>query len=179
MKNAQLPEDRPIPPPRLTARVNKQKLYLMLAGSVVAYGVLYFFLSRVEMIILGFCVVIAIIYGLKQLLVGDSRVVVDERGVFDSRLGFGTIRWRDITNVYVTEFNSIPHVCLELVDPNRYLKSRSMAVKGLLKFHEKKNKITPFNINTGVLDTGPSDIYDAIQANWQFYVNKQFTRSET
>jgi hypothetical protein len=170
-------QSRPAPP-SLTATVNKQRLYLLLAGAVLGYGVMYFFLGRVELILLGICVVVAIIYGLKQAFSDDTRVVIDQSGVLDSRLGLGTIRWRDITNVYMTQLHNIPHICLEVEDANRYLKNRSTAVKALLKFHQAANDITPFNINTGVLDAPAGDIYNAILANRQFYADRNVTSGE-
>jgi len=156
-------------PQPLVVGVNKQRLWLMAGLAPVAWGVTYFFLGRVELIILGICVIIAVIYGLKEAIWGDSKVTIDSQGVTDSRLGLGTARWRDIRNVYVKELHNVPHVCLEVSSTDQYLRDRSAATRGLLKFHQKRQGIPAFNINTGVLELGAGEIYHAIMANWEYY----------
>jgi len=141
----------------------------MVGLAPVALGLLYFFVNRTQLIVFGICVVIAVIYGVKELISGAGRVVIDERGVLDSRLGLGTVRWRDITNVYVKELHNIPHVCLEVNGADRYLSKRSAATRGLLKLHHKTQGIPAFNINTGVLELGAGEIYHAIMTNWEYY----------
>ena len=156
-------------PRPLVVGVNKQKLWLIVGLAPVAWGVLYFFVGRVELVIFGICVLIAVAYGLKEAIWGKSKVTIDSDGVTDSRLGLGTARWRDIRNVYIKELHNIPHVCLEVSTAEQSLGNRSAATKGLLKFHQKTQGIPPFNINTGVLELGAGEIYHAIMANWEYY----------
>jgi len=167
------PEIENVRPPRLVARVDKKRLYWMLALAVCAFVVSYFLASRFEFVVLSVCIVIALVYGIRLALRDDTQVVIDERGVLDSRLAYGLIRWRDITRVYVSEYQYNEHVCLELVNPEHYLKRHSIVTRGLLKFHQARNKISPFNINTRVLDVSTHDIYHAIIENWTFYTEQK------
>ena len=155
-------------PPRLVARVDKKRLFWMLALTVCGFGVSYFLASRFEFAVFTVCIVIALVYGIR-LALRDERVIIDERGVLDSRLAYGIIRWRDIARVYVSEYQNNEHVCLELVNPEHYLKRHSIVARGLLKFHQVRNKISPFNINTRVLDVSTDEVYRAIVEGRSFY----------
>src|SRR4030095_3485454 len=163
------PEIENVRPPRLVARVDKKRLYWMLALAVCAFAVSYFLASRFEFVVLSACIAVALVYGIRLALRDDTRVIIDERGVLDSRLAYGIIRWRDIARVYVSEYQNNEHVCLELVNPEHYLKRHSIVTRGLLKFHQARNKISPFNINTRVLDVSTDEIYHAVLEGWKFY----------
>ena len=156
-------------PPRLVARVDKKRLYWMLALAVCAFFASYFLASRFEFVVFAVCIVIALVYGIRLALRDDARGIIDERGVLDSRLTYGIIRWSDIARVYVSEYQHNDHVCLELTNPEHYLKRHSIVTRGLLKFHQARNKISPFNINTRVLDVSTDEVYRAILEGWRFY----------
>ena len=156
--------------PKLEAHVDRKKLYLMLVLAVCGYALMaWFFLDRIERYILGAGVAIAIGYGVKDMLLNNARIVIDERGVLDSRLGLGWIRWRDITRVYIAQYQNVDHVCLDVVDPTHYLNKRSIGMRGLMKFHQKANNISPFNINVGVLDVGAEELHEAIISGMNSY----------
>jgi hypothetical protein len=157
-------------PPKLKAHVDRKRLYMMLAIAICGYVLMaWFFLDRFERYILGAGVAIAVGFGVKEMLLNKARIVIDERGVLDSRLGLGWIRWRDITHVYIAQYQNVDHVCMDVVDPSRYLNKRSIAVRGMLKFHQKANNISPFSINVGVLDVGAEELYETIIAGMNSY----------
>jgi hypothetical protein len=156
-------------PPALEAQINKKKMFLMIAAGLAGYAVLYFSLSLIPLVVTGVVLVFVIGYLLKEALTNSTRVVIDEKGVMDSRMGMGTIRWNDITDVYVAELNNIDIVCLEVADDQKYLNRRSGAAAASLKFSKALNNVSPFNINTGVLDAGADEIYSAIVAGREYY----------
>jgi len=51
----------------------------MVGLAPVALGLLYFFVNRTQLIVFGICVVIAVIYGVKELISGAGRVVNSTR----------------------------------------------------------------------------------------------------
>jgi hypothetical protein len=159
-------------PLRLVARTDNKKMYLALVIAVLALGSASFLASRFEIAVLASGVVIGIVVGVRETLRGNTRVVIDELGILDNRLGLGTIRWRDLRSVYVTRRYNIAHVCLEVENSSQYLRRRSVITNLLLKYRERQTDIPPFSINTGVLDIGAGEIYEAIISNWEFYSKK-------
>jgi len=152
----------PETPPKLVARVDRRKLYLMMALAVCAYGVAFFLASRFEFVVMGIALAVGLAYGIKELLTNKTKIVIDRNGVLDTRLGMGTIAWQDITRIYVQQFQNNDHICLEVTDQTKYLNRRSTAVRTSLKLTARYNKMSPFNINTRVLDVGTDELYEAI-----------------
>src|SRR5205085_4469386 len=109
-----------------------------------------------------------LVYAVKEMLTTGARVIIDRRGVLDKRIGMGVISWEDISGVYTTNLNNVPHVCLEVINEKKYLADRSIVTVAALKFHKYKNNISPFSINAGVLDTSADEIYNAIM-EWREY----------
>jgi hypothetical protein len=163
------------PPPPLVARIHKKRLYLM-AGLAFAGYLLMFVLpgqGRFELAVYGLMSTIVAVYVVKESLRSDAKVVIDHRGVLDKRLGMGTIRWHDIKGIYVKPLRSIDHICLEVVNESRYLNKRSAFSNAAAKFLKVSNKISPFNINTGVLDARRDDIYNAIVQGCEYYASAE------
>jgi hypothetical protein len=156
-------------PPTFVARLDKRKLYLMAAGAIAGYAALFYFVGNVQRGILGFVVVVAVGYALKEAFTNNTKVVIDRSGVFDSRLNVGTIRWQDITGVSVEELQHFDVVCLELANEEKYLKKRSSMTNAAMKYNEKMNKLSQFQINPSVLDASANEIYYAITRGREYY----------
>jgi hypothetical protein len=160
-------------PPPLVARIHKKRLYLLAAVALGGY-VLMFFLpgqGRFELAAFGLMSTIFAVYVVRETFRSDAKVVIDHRGVLDKRLGVGTIRWEDITGIYVKPLRSIDHICLEVADEQKYLRKRSKLTNASAKFLKATNKISPFNINTGVLDASADEIYAAIVHGCEYYAS--------
>ncbi len=62
----------------------------------------------------------------KLLLSGSSpRVVIDAAGIYDKRLGVGTIEWADITQVSIVQVQATKLLCIEVRDVDKYLSRRA------------------------------------------------------
>jgi hypothetical protein len=164
-------------PRPLRARINRKQLYLMAGLAFAGYGVMFVLpgQGRFELVVFGVISTIIAIYVVKASFRSDARVVIDHRGVLDKRLGVGTIRWQDIRGIYVKKLKSIDHICLEVENENKYLNKRSTFTNLAAKFLKATNKISPFNINTGVLDAGPDEIYAAIVHGCEYYAGSEPT----
>lgn len=157
--------------PRLVARVNKKTLFRKLLLGVVAYAfILWCDENKLEKIVFGFGFVIVLPLGIRELLWHNSKVVIDRSGVLDSRSDLGVIRWDDIIDVYLSDFQNVTYVCLKVKNTHKYLSRRSTLTRLLWKFHVKKNKISPFSISCSVLDVNPVELYHAIMANWHEFM---------
>jgi hypothetical protein len=151
--------------PRLEARVDKKRLTMMIGIAVTVYAGIVFFAGagKVYNALLGIAVVTGVVYGVKELFQDGTRVIIGPRGVLDKRNPFGTIAWADIERVYVVNNNSVNHICLDLVDEEKYFRKSSKAAKWALKFTKAKTKVSPFNINMGTLDVAAEEVYRAIE----------------
>ncbi|MEP6848176.1 MAG: STM3941 family protein [Acidobacteriota bacterium] len=128
-------------------------------------------LSRFEMVVYGLMITIVLVYVLKEFRRSDAKVIIDRHGVLDKRLRMGTIRWHDIKGIYIKPLKSIDHICLEVANEQRYLSRRSTLANLAAKFLKATNKISPFNINTGVLDASCDEIYCAIVHGCEYYAS--------
>lgn len=164
-----------IQPPHIEASINKLQLILLMAGAVIGVSALYLFFNLKPYFLYTMTGMAALIigYGLKELLQNDARVVINHQGVLDKRLGLGTILWRDIKRVYVISLNNIDHVCMELYDEDKYLRNRNSIANLSSKLHNTTTKISPFNINTGVLNVETNEIFEAIMRGCEIYAPKQ------
>jgi hypothetical protein len=151
-------------------------MYMMTAFALAGYGAMFVLPGqrRFELVVFGLISTIILIYVVKEMFFGsDLKVVIDQNGVLDTRLGVGVIRWKDINGIYMEQLKSIDHVCLDVLNEDRYLSKRS-AVNNLgAKFLKATNRISPFNINTGLLDAGPDEIYAAIVHGCKYYAGSE------
>jgi len=162
-------------PPKIVARVDRRKLYFMLVAAVCAYGAAFFLASRFELVVMGVALAVGLAYGVKELLTNKTKIVVDKHGVLDTRLGMGTIGWQDIERVYVTRGKKQhwDYICLDVVDAKKYLDRRNAAARASIKFNAAYNKMSPFNINTGVLDVRTDELYEAIVHSANYYTQPE------
>ena len=165
-------EQQDLQAPRpLMARINKKRLYMMVGVALAGYAAMFILpgQGRLELAVFGLISTIVAIYTVREAFRSDVKVVIDHRGVFDRRLGMGTIRWQDIEGIYVKKLKSIDHVCLEVADEQKYFARRSAFTNLAARFLRATNKISPFNINTGVLDAATDEIYAAIVHGREYY----------
>lgn len=152
-------------------RIHKKRLFILSGVALGGYALMYFLpgQSRFELIVYGLMSSIVAVYVVKESLRSDTKVLIDHHGVLDKRLGMGTIRWHDITGIYVKKLKHFDHICLEVADEQKYLQKRSAFTNAAAKFLKSTNKISPFNIGTGVLDAGADEIYAAIVHGCEYY----------
>jgi|SRR6185436_3095074 hypothetical protein len=144
---------------------------MMGGGAFAGYALMFVLpgMGRFELAVYGLMVTIFAIWAAREFFKSDAKVVIDRRGVLDKRLGLGIIRWQDIDGIYVKKLRSIDHICLEVANQQKYLKRRSAISNAAAKFLKTTNKISPFNINTGVLDASSDEIYAAIVHGCAYY----------
>jgi len=51
----------------------------------------------------------------------EPQIVINEEGIDDRRLKIGVIRWADIRSLSIRSLNSVKFLCIELVEPEKYL----------------------------------------------------------
>ncbi len=163
-----------IQPPKIEAYSQPKQIAAMLGISVVCFLALYFFfnIKPLYLIILGVGIVIAGFYAAKDLLDKSPRVVINHQGVFDKRMGVGTISWKDIKRVYGVTLENIDHICLELYDEKKYLQNRNAVANFSSKAYKGASGISPFSIVTTNLNVERDTIFEAIMQGCEIYQNK-------
>lgn len=162
-------------PPDIEAYPRTKQMAMLFFVSLACFFVLYFFfnIKTFYLVFLGCCLVITGIYLIKDFLDKSPRVVINQEGVYDKRLGVGTILWKDIKRVYGVSLNNVDHVCLELYNEDKYLDRRSAITNLGGKIHKTTTEISPFNIVTANLDYDYDEIFEAIATGCEIYAPKR------
>lgn len=162
-------------PPNIEAYSQTKQMALVFGIALVAFMALYFFFNvkTFYLVVLGGFLVVTAIYLVRDFFDKGPRVVINHQGVFDKRLGIGTIPWKDIKRVYGVSLNKIDHVCLELYNEDAYLSRRAAITNLSGKFNKTTTGISPFSIVTANLDYDYQEIFQAIANGCEIYAPKQ------
>jgi hypothetical protein len=161
---------KPVFPVSLEAKIATKQMLMFFLIALGAFIVLWLFapIKTFYLIVFGLGLVVAGFYVVKNLMDTSPSVVINSCGVFDKRLPFGVMLWKDIKRVYCVSIENIDYVCLELHNEDKYL-SRNAAVGNLLtKLNKTATGVSQFNINTGILDVDAEEIYQAITRGCEF-----------
>ncbi len=110
-----------------------------------------------------FCICILVFY-LFQLFRRSPTVVIDDSGVFDRRLGVGTIAWEDISRAAVTRlFGSQRCISLWLRNEEHYL-SRLSAQRAWLMQVGNPGGASPFRIQFAGLTPRLDEAYELLRS---------------
>ena len=163
--------------PTIEAYVQTKRMALMLLLGAVCFTALFFFsnISRIYFYIFIPILLIATVMVVRESFDKSPRVVINQQGVFDKRIGVGVIYWKDIKRVYGVSLNNIEHVCLELYNENKYLEKRSFIINILSKLNKTTTDISPLNIVTSNLDVGYDDIFETILKGCEINSGKSST----
>lgn len=168
------PPQDPLPPPDIEAYPQTKQMALLFCVMVACFLALYFFFNvkTFYLVFLGVSVLVVGVFLVRDYFDKSPRVVINHEGVFDKRLGIGTILWKDIKRVYGVTLNSVDHVCLELYNEDKYLDKRSAIANLGGKIHKTTTEISPFNIVTANLDYNYEEIFEAIARGCEIYAPK-------
>jgi hypothetical protein len=98
-----------------------------------------------------------------QIVDARPRVVIDAFGVFDRTLGVGVIPWADIVDARLLFIRSIPFVCLELRDPDRWRLQLGLIRRALTRGNEALGG-TILNVNLSGVQADPHEVLAVIHA---------------
>ena len=161
-------------PPEIEAYPKTRKMAILFFVSLAGFCVLYFFfnIKTFYLVFLGVSLAVVGLYLARDFFDNGPRVIINHQGVYDKRLGVGTILWKDIKRVYGVSLNNIDHVCLELYNEDLYLDKRAAITNLGTKIHKTDTEISPFNIVTANLDYGYDEIFEAIANGCEIYAPK-------
>ena len=158
-------------PPLLESKIQIKQMLLFFGIGLVCFLVLFFFapVKQIYLIVFGIALLVAGFYVIKNLLDKSPTLVINQQGVADKRLAVGVILWSDIKRVYRMKIDNTEYVCMELEDENKYRGKNAAVIKGLGKLNQSMTELSPFSINTLLLDTDADSIYETIIKGCEFY----------
>jgi hypothetical protein len=118
---------------RLEIQVSKPRTLALIGLTCVMVAVCYFCttLPDVTPRVVGWIGVCFFSLGFvvlpRQLLRAGPQVVIDERGLEDRRSKLGLVDWADVLSLSVGEIRKQKFLCIEVVDPKKYLDRLSTA----------------------------------------------------
>ena len=120
---------------------------------IVAPVAIYLYLGYLPLI-LWFAVPIALISLLFKLIQGQSKdpiIILDEKGIFDSRLKVGVIEWDDIRRIKSYSLSGAQYISLELHNTKKYSSRRPLWL-GTISQVQRVLGMTSIAISTNGLD---------------------------
>ena len=97
-----------------------------------------------------------------QFFRGGPQVLIDENGIHDRRLKIGAIRWEDIRSLSIGSINSAKSLCIEVVEPEKYL-GQMPAWKRKLARANRALGFPPLTISFGGLSPGVDEVWGYLQ----------------
>jgi len=101
---------------------------------------------------------LALVGWLSQLLRRGPTVTIDDRGVFDRRMGIGPILWRDIAFISIGQVRRERFMSLWLRNEDQYL-SKAPRVKRGLELASRELGFSPFTLSFIGLTPGIDEAY--------------------
>jgi hypothetical protein len=111
----------------MECRTSKAKLLGLLALTCAMVGASYFCTTLPDTLARGVGWIGVAFFGLGFIAFpivffrAGPQVLVNEDGIDDRRLKLGLIPWSDIRALSIGSVNSVKFLCIELVDPEKYL----------------------------------------------------------
>ena len=90
------------------------------------------------------------------------QVVVDDQGIEDRRMKIGVIPWQDIRSLSIGSVNSAKFLCVDLVDPEKYL-SRLPPWKRRLAAANEALGFSALSISFAGLSPGLNEVWAYVQ----------------
>lgn len=90
------------------------------------------------------------------------RLIIDEQGVLDRKLGVGRIAWSDIRATYLKSIHGSDFICLKLRNANKY-KQKLSQVRHSLAGANRGLGFTDFYLNLSGVDVGTDEVIKLIK----------------
>lgn len=151
---------------RIVIHSSRTRVILLLVVSVcfVAGGVLLLAaggpapVAWMSIIFFGGC---AVVIGL-QVFDTRPRIVIDDRGIVDRTLKVGLIEWPDIRSAFLAHIQGNPFLCLDLVDPAKYVERLSPMMRHMVALNRKLG-FTDLSLNLTATRVEPERLEELIQ----------------
>lgn len=98
---------------------------------------------------------------IRQIADSRPRLIIDTHGVLDRTLGVGRIAWSDIKAAHVRSIYGNDFICLELKNPEKYLKQLSIAKRALVAANRGLG-FTDFNLNLSGVDAKTDEVFELV-----------------
>lgn len=92
----------------------------------------------------------------------QKRLVINEDGITDSRLGVGLIPWNEIVDAHLESQYNNDYICLKLRSPDKFL-SRLPPEKRIRVTNSHKLGFTGFNVSISGVDVDPIDLLQLVR----------------
>jgi hypothetical protein len=89
------------------------------------------------------------------------RLILDENGLFDRRLGLGIIRWEDIEGAFLGSYARVDFIGLSLRNEDEY-RRRLLIVRRLLYSANRPLGFPYFLVNLGAIEVASEEILESI-----------------
>ncbi len=97
----------------------------------------------------------------RLVVVGDTAMIIDKRGIEDRRFHVGIFTWDQISRLEIRQVESVKILCIHLVDETRFVSSR-IGVSNALQMINHALGLPTFSIMFKGLDCDIEDAIDAI-----------------
>jgi hypothetical protein len=92
----------------------------------------------------------------------QKRLVINEDGIVDSRLGVGLIPWSDILEAHLESKYNNAYICLKVRSPEKFL-DRLPQEKRSRVLNSHKLGFTHFNVSISGVDVNPIDLLQLVR----------------
>jgi hypothetical protein len=92
----------------------------------------------------------------------ETRLVINDYGIEDRRLGVGLIPWNQIESVYLESKYSLQYLCLKVRSPEKFLDKLPHPKRQQLEKHRSLG-FTIFNISVADMDIDPLDLLQLVR----------------
>jgi hypothetical protein len=96
------------------------------------------------------------------------RIVLDQRGILDRKIGVGRIAWSDIIDAYIVTMSARigrqEFICLEVQNEEEYLR-KAWPIKRLIAAGNRRLRFTPMVVNVSATN---ADAHDVLALIWEF-----------
>jgi hypothetical protein len=140
-------------------------LTTVLAIILIAAGLIIIFKFKQYLPIGGGLLVAAIMVLILSFIVGsgeETRMLINDEGINDVRLGVGMIPWTQIESVYLESKYNNQYLCLKLKSPQQFLSKLPHDKRARLEKHHSLG-MTIFNISIGEMDIDPLDLLTLVR----------------
>lgn len=153
--------------PLIIIKSSKLEYFLLLVGSLgfVAAGIFILNHGNSTDSWIGWMAIIFFGSGIPlfgwQLADSRPRLVIDEQGILDRTLGVGIIPWSEITGAYLRSIQGNSFICLEVLNPERWLERLSPIKRAMVPANEALG-FTVLNLNLSAVSAEPAELLELI-----------------
>jgi hypothetical protein len=147
----------------------KALLLILVSLGFVGIGVVYIALvgsgNPLECLLMAGCTLVFALFtcvAVWMLIDRRPRIVLDQYGILDRKIGVGRIAWSDIVHAYIQTFGSgrigrQDFICLEIRNEAEYLR-KARPIKRLMAAGNRWLGFTPMVVNLGATDADAHDV---------------------